>query len=116
MRKLYISLKGSAADNQLEISVAETFFTRLRGLLGTKSLPENKGILLCGCNSVHMLGMRYALDIVYLDQAGVIVKLVENLKPWQVSCCREATDTLEVNSGIIRRCRWKVGERLKLNK
>lgn len=116
MRRVYIPLKDSTADNQLEIFVADTFFTRLKGLLGTKSLPESQGLLLRGCNSVHMLGMRYALDIVYLDRGGIIVKLVENLRPWQMSCCRKASDTLEVNSGIIRHSRWKVGDRLDLNK
>ncbi|EIW20445.1 MULTISPECIES: DUF192 domain-containing protein [Pelosinus] len=116
MRKIYLSLQDSAADNVLEFSVADTFLSRLKGLLGTTSLAENQGLLLCNCNSVHMIGMRYVLDIVYLDKNGVILKIVENLKPWQVSCCWSAKDTLEVKSGTIQRLSWKGGDQLQLNK
>jgi hypothetical protein len=116
MKKVYIPLNAAATETLLEISVADTFFSRLKGLLGTKSLAEDQGLLLCNCNSVHMLGMRYALDIVYLDKAGAILKIIENLRPWQVSFCWPARDTLEVKSGTIQRLNWKIGQQLRLNK
>jgi uncharacterized membrane protein (UPF0127 family) len=115
MKKLYI-FQCSAAENMLEIFVADKFLCRLKGLLGTSELPENQGLLLCNCNSVHMIGMRYALDIVYLDKNGVILKMVENLRPWRVSSCWSAKDTLEVKSGTIQRLHWKVGDQLRQNK
>nr|WP_092075032.1 DUF192 domain-containing protein [Dendrosporobacter quercicolus]NSL49997.1 DUF192 domain-containing protein [Dendrosporobacter quercicolus DSM 1736]SDN27975.1 hypothetical protein SAMN04488502_11642 [Dendrosporobacter quercicolus] len=115
MKKITLFLEGKAIDKQLEIFVADTFFTRFKGLLGTRLLPEHEGLLLRGCNSVHMLGMRYALDIVYLDSTGTIVKLVENLRPWQISFCRQAQDTLEVNCGTVRSAGWKIGDRLELH-
>jgi uncharacterized membrane protein (UPF0127 family) len=113
MKKICIPVNKVAPDMQmLEISVADTFASRLRGLLGTKSLPAYKGLLLRGCNSIHMLGMLYALDIVYLDKQGFIVKIIENLKPWQMSFCRAAQDTLEVKNGTVSRLGWKVGIQL----
>ena len=112
MKNIYLPADGRG-NSSLEIVVADTFWARLKGLLGTAALPENKGLLLCNCNSVHMLGMRYALDIVYLDKAGVILKIVENLKPFQVSCCWQAKDTLEVTSGTVGRRGWQVGETLQ---
>ncbi|MDU4961760.1 MAG: DUF192 domain-containing protein [Sporomusaceae bacterium] len=111
MTRLYLPLPG--LPERLEISVANSFWRRLKGLLGTRRLDRDKGLLLRRCNSVHMLGMRYPLDIVYLDQGGVIVKLVENLRPWQVSACRQARDTLEVAAGTISRANWRLGERLE---
>lgn len=116
MRIIYLSLQDFAADNVLEISVADTFLSRLKGLLGTAELADNQGLLLCNCNSIHMIGMRYALDIVYLDKNRVILKIVENLNPWQVSCCWFAKDTLEVKSGTIQRLSWRVGDQLQLTK
>lgn len=116
MSKIHIMLQDSASKNVLEISVADTLLSRLKGLLGTKSLAENKGLLLRDCNSVHMIGMLYALDIVYLDKNGMILKMVENLKPWQVSCCWSAVDTLEIKSGTVQRYCWKIGDTLQLNK
>ena len=114
MRRLYLAVPGQAAGQAawLTIAVADTFFTRLRGLLGTAALPAQQGLLLRGCDSVHMFGMRYALDIVYLDKDGVILKLVPDLRPWQLSYCRKAKDALELNSGTIRQAGWQVGDRL----
>lgn len=112
MKKLYLPATGKS-DEFWEIKVADGFWTRLRGLLGTKELPEQRGLLLRGCNSVHMIGMLYALDIVYLDRAGVIVKIVEDLKPLQLSCCWQAKDVLEIKSGAARREGWQVGKQLQ---
>ncbi len=116
MKKLYIFFQCSAPENMLEIFVADKFLSRLKGLLGTSELPENQGLLLCNCNSIHMIGMRYALDIVYLDKKRVILKIVENLKPWQTSYCWSAKDTLELKKGTIQRLSWKVGDQLQLTK
>lgn len=116
MKKIYIPVNSvSSAMQILEISVADTFFSRLRGLLGTTSLPAHKGLLLRDCNSIHMLGMLYALDIVYLDKRGFIIKIIENLKPWQMSFCWLAQDTLEVKSGTVSRLGWRIGDQLKLD-
>ena len=116
MKNIYIPVNDvSSAMQMLEISVADTFVARLRGLLGTTSLPAHKGLLLRGCNSIHMLGMLYALDIVYLDKRGCIIKIIKNLKPWQMSFCRPAQDTLEVKSGTVSRLGWRIGDQLKLD-
>ncbi len=116
MRTLQIPLNNNDAEEQLlHIWIADTFFARLKGLLGTTALAGNQGMLLRNCNSVHMIGMRYALDVVYLSGAGQILKLVENLQPWQVSLCWDAQDTLEVKAGTISRIGWQVGDNLQWN-
>lgn len=114
MKKIYIPFMAEREENWLEIYVADTFFTRMKGLLGTASLPDRQGILLCNCNSVHMVGMRYPLDIVYMDRNDTISKLAENIKPWRFSCCWQAKNTLEVACGTIRRAGWQVGDKLAL--
>ena len=116
MKKLYLSVEYDKKHSELTVLVADTFWTRFKGLLGTSSLEESQGLLLCNCNSVHMIGMRYSLDIIYLDKDGMILKIVENLKPWQISCCWKAQDTLEIKSGMIHRLGWKVGMELKWHK
>ncbi|MBP2644032.1 MAG: hypothetical protein H6Q67_1919 [Firmicutes bacterium] len=52
MKKIYLPADGRG-NSILEIVVADTFWARLKGLLGTAALPENKGLLLCNCNSVR---------------------------------------------------------------
>ena len=99
----------------LTIKIADTFCTRLRGLLGTKRLNENEGLLIKPCNSVHMVGMRYAIDIVYLDKKNKILKVVENLKPWiGVSLCLKAENTLEMAAFSTQKYNMQVGKKLNL--
>jgi len=50
-----------------QAEVADTYFTRLIGLMGRPSLPEGRGMLIIPCRSIHTLGMRFSLDIVFLD-------------------------------------------------
>jgi len=97
----------------VEIMIADDFIGRCRGLLGTRSLPQNKGLLLCHCNSVHMIGMLYALDIVYLDRADKIIKIVENLRPFQFSGCWGAGAVLELPAGTVQRAGWELGQQLE---
>lgn len=90
----------------------DTFLRRLRGLLFTRSLPPDEGLLLAPCNGVHMMGMLYALDIVYLDQTLRVVKIARRLRPFiGVSICPSAAMALELAAGGA--AGWQVGDQLK---
>ena len=75
----------------------------MRGLLGRPPLQAGQGLLIAPCPSVHTFGMRYALDLVYLDPEGQVLKLVRELKPWRMSSCPHAHATLELPAGAIER-------------
>ncbi len=64
---------------------ARTLWQRTRGLLGTAGLERGEGLVIEPCNSVHMFGMRYALDVVFADPEGMVVGLTENLRPWRAT-------------------------------
>ena len=101
----------------LEVKIADTFFTRLVGLMFQKKLPQGTGLLLIPCNSVHMCFMRFAIDVIYLDKEYNILKVVKNLKPWiGLSLFIPAWATLEMTAGEADRCGLKVGEKLKIEK
>lgn len=51
------------------LHLADTFWPRLKGLLGTAALSEGEGLLLRPCNCVHTCGMRYAIDVFFWIQA-----------------------------------------------
>ena len=54
--------------------VVTGFLGRLRGLLGTSRDDERAvPLLLVGCPSVHTLGMRYQLDVVLVDEGGLVL-------------------------------------------
>lgn len=67
------------------VLVADHATERMRGLLGRDSLPSGSGMLLRPCGSLHTLGMRFALDIVYFDAAWRVVRIVRSLQPWRCS-------------------------------
>ncbi len=82
--------------------VADTFTTRLAGLLGRSGLEPGQGLVLTKTGSVHMFFMTFALDIVFLDRDGRVVRAIDNLRPWRVSpIIRGAKTTLELPVGVI---------------
>ena len=78
-----------------------TTLERMRGLLGRPPLQAGEGFLIAPCPSVHTFGMRYALDLVFLDPAGRVLKLVRDLRPWRMTVCANAHATLELPTGSI---------------
>ena len=42
-------------------------------------------MLLAPCTAVHTVGMRFAIDVVFVDRQGFAVKIVRNLRPWRIA-------------------------------
>ena len=54
-------------------------------------------------NQVHMFGMRYAIDVVFLDDAGRVLRVVHALQPNRISPrVKGATSVLELPAGTAR--------------
>ncbi len=97
------------------VRVADTHWTRLRGLLGTSDLPPGNGLWIRPCRQVHMFGMRYAIDAVFLDHDDRVVGLTPDLAPWKISpLVKTAASVLELPAGTIRASRLEVGSRLRM--
>ena len=64
--------------------VARTFRERTRGLIGTKSLAPNEGLLIEKCNAIHMCFMSFPIDAYFLDKDNQVVKVVRNIRPWRL--------------------------------
>jgi uncharacterized membrane protein (UPF0127 family) len=62
-------------------TVADSFWRRLRGLLGRDGLAVGEGLVIVPCTSVHMLGMRFPLDVLHLDRAGTVLRAIPGLQP-----------------------------------
>lgn len=84
-------------------------FERMRGLLGRPPLGEGEGLLLTHCAAVHSMGMRYALDLVFLDRDWTVRKIVGGLQPWRLAACRGASMTLEMATGAAERLALEPG-------
>ena len=114
MQKQKMKISGAPEGAPfLEILIANSFFTRLAGLMFRKKLPKATALLLTSCNSVHMCFMRFAIDVIYLDKEFKIIKVEQNLKPWiGLSICSKAWATLEMTAGEAERCGLAVGKKL----
>ncbi len=108
----------------LAIATASSFLQRLRGLMFARALAPERALLLTGCASVHTAFMRFAIDVLYLDDGGAIVKCVPDLQPWRASAGnigragagqrqRRAIHTLELAAGTIARLGMRCGDRVE---
>jgi uncharacterized membrane protein (UPF0127 family) len=88
----------SAALPGIDVRVAAGPLARLLGLAGLRGLPPTTALLLPRTRSIHTLGMRFALDLVWLDAAGHVVRTDRGVQPWRVRGCRAASRVVELPS------------------
>jgi uncharacterized protein len=88
---------GSVVCAKCEL--AETYWTRFRGLMGRSSLPTDEGMLFDRTGSIHMFFMRFPIDVVFCDEDLRVVKVVSGLKPWRTAAARRAKVTIELSQG-----------------
>jgi hypothetical protein len=80
----------------LNVLIASTFRARVLGLAGLRAMPHGIGLLLPATRSVHTFGMRFAIDLVWLDRAGNILRVERSVSPLRVRCCRGAWGVVEL--------------------
>jgi uncharacterized membrane protein (UPF0127 family) len=104
-------MRGTALAERCRM--ASSLRDRTVGLLGTRSLPAGEGLWIERSPSIHMFFMRYAIDAVFVDRDGRVVRVVENLRPWRiVAWVRRAADCVELPVGAARAAGVQVGDRL----
>jgi len=86
----------------LRLARATGALERLRGLAGLGGLGPADALELPGCRSVHTLGMRFALDLVWLDGAGAVVRIDSCVAPRRLRACRRARSVVETAAGCGR--------------
>lgn len=100
------------------LAVADTHWTRLRGLIGVApgDFRNGRGLWILPCHGVHTLGMRFPLDVVYLDQSFTVVHVQRDLQPWRFASVRmEAASVLELPSRTTLETGTEVGDRIEIS-
>ncbi len=96
-----------------DVKLADSFLSRLVGLLNRSDLKDNEGLLITRCQSIHMFFMRFPIDVIFVDKHHVVVGLVNDIKPFCVSPhFFKANYAIELKSGIIAKTHTKVGDLL----
>jgi uncharacterized membrane protein (UPF0127 family) len=79
--------------------IADTPFTRMRGLLGRRSLAPDAGMLFRPAGSIHMFFMRFAIDAVFCDRELQVIDVARGLRPWRTAARKGAKVVIELAEG-----------------
>jgi uncharacterized protein len=98
------------------LAVAQTHWSRFRGLLGTSAddFRNGRGLWIRPCRGVHTLAMSFPIDVIYLSRDGTVVHLERNLQPWRFSPIRlQAASVLELPVNTIAETETALGDRIE---
>ena len=98
--------------DSLTVYEATSFIQRLQGLLGRSALDYQEALHIAPCRDVHSFGMKYSLDILFLDTDRNIVK-TGLLKPNRWMLCKEASSVIELKEGGAQLYGLSVGTKVK---
>ena len=99
------------------LAVADTHWTRLRGLLGLQSsdFRSGSGLWIVPCHGVHTLGMGFPIDVVYLDQAMTVIHIQNDLRPWRFAPVRaHAASVLELPCRTAAETNTALGDKIEI--
>lgn len=84
------------------VRIADCFLGRLKGLLGTNRLAEGAALIIKPCSSVHTFGMKYAIDVLFIDKGGRVCKVVHSLTPRRLAWAGNSSYVIELPSGTLK--------------
>jgi uncharacterized membrane protein (UPF0127 family) len=91
------------------------FFQRAIGLLARTSVQSDEGVWIPSCNAIHTVGMRHAIDVVFVDREGCVLRICPNVRPNRPALsCRKAKAVVELGAGALDQIDVMVGDRLEL--
>ena len=100
-----------------QVELADTYWTRLRGLLGRSpdDFRNGAGLWIVPCHGVHTLGMGFAIDVLYLDRHLTVIHIQPDLQPWRIAPVRrKATSVLELPSRITVETKTQIGDTIEI--
>lgn len=94
--------------------LADSFFLRLKGLLGTDYLLAGEGLVIRPCSSIHTFGMSYPIDVIFVDADNQVLKTVSCMGPWQMAACGGSRFVVELPAGMLVRTGTETGDQLRM--
>jgi len=96
--------------------VADTSAKRRTGLLKHKSLPPGSGLWLVPCEGIHMIGMKFSIDALFLNRDRRVVKICPNMGKWRMALSLRAHSVLELPAGTSAETGTTVGDQLAVER
>ncbi len=108
-----LSIEGRIVVQRLR--PAKRMHERFLGLMGRAPSGPGTGLWLSPCMSIHTCFMRFAIDVAFLDRAGIILRVARNIRPWRLVWAPRGTHSVvEVESGWMPESALKPGDRTQI--
>ncbi|MGE5820484.1 MAG: DUF192 domain-containing protein [Deltaproteobacteria bacterium] len=106
-KKTWLATKVRKADN---------FITRLVGLLKRNHLGPEEALWLTPSKGIHTIGMRFPIDVVFLDKENNVLGITSGMAPYRISGVRlRGYSVLELPTGMIRKSHTEIGDQLEIS-
>lgn len=86
--------------------------SRRQGLLGRAALDEDEALVIAPTQGIHTFGMRFALDVVFVDRTGTVLAVSSGVRPNRVRLCWRAFAAIELGPGRTETADVKPGARI----
>ena len=96
--------------------MADTASKRNTGLLKHASLGVGEGLWIRPSEGVHTFGMKFSIDVIFVNKKGVVLKLRPNMVKRRISLCLRAHSVVELPVGVIGSSQTAVGDQLEFVK
>lgn len=109
-----VSITNATRETDLgdRVEIADRGAVRRKGLLGRNSLAPGEGLWIVPCEAVHTFGMRFPIDLVYLDRKKRVQKVKSAVPAWRFSGALSAHSVLELPAGTVEKSRTQKGDQL----
>jgi hypothetical protein len=84
------------------------------GLLNRRNFVEGEGLLLDRCYGVHTFGMRFPIDVLFLDKDLRVLRAVKALPPCRTSIVKKAVYVLELPVGALEASLTAEGDQIQI--
>lgn len=98
------------------IDLANTSSKRRTGLLKHAGLAKGQGLWIVPCEAVHTFGMKFSIDVLFLNKKRKVLKIREDMGRRRIALCLWAHSVLELPAGTIAATGTQPGDELELIK
>ncbi len=98
------------------VRIAQSYFTRLKGLLGREDLDNSEGLVIKPCNSIHTIGMKFCIDVAFVDKNNIIIHIIKNMAPGKLSpIIKKSAFVIETKAGEFDKIGLVEGDEINLS-
>ncbi len=114
--KLKVRNRTRAVSLAEQADIADTSAKRRTGLLKHSHLEPGDGLWIVPCEAVHTFGMKFPIDVLFLDKKRKVLKIRQKMTRWKMAACLRAHSVLELPSGMCESTGTLAGDQLELER